>query len=206
MQTTLASQRWRDLLICEALALETLRDQGVTAAEARIIEARGRTFLETIRFDRVGLSGRKGVLSLSALENEWTGHGENWAVSGKLLEREKKISEDDLRTIQKLECFGRLIANSDRHPGNLSFFWQPGDSQVALTPVYDMLPMLYAPSAGGEDTGKILSLPTYDHTLLGSWKEALLIAIQYWEKVCQDTRISSEFRKIAVQNRSMLRG
>ncbi|MEO5969072.1 MAG: type II toxin-antitoxin system HipA family toxin YjjJ [Bdellovibrionia bacterium] len=202
---TFASQRWRDLLICEALALETLRNNRIAAAEGRIIEAKGRTFLETIRFDRVGLNGRKGVISLSAFQNEWTGHRENWAIASKVLEHQKKITADDAITIQKVECFGRLIANSDRHPGNLSFFWEPGASVATLTPIYDMLPMLYAPSTGGEDTGKIFTLPTYDHTLLHSWKDALFMAIQYWERVCSDSRLSGDFRKIANKNIRLLK-
>jgi hypothetical protein len=203
--TTFTAHRWRDLLICESLALQTLRENHIDAAEGRIIEANGRTFLETIRFDRVGLNGRKGVLSLSALQNEWIGHTENWALSGKLLEKNKKISSENAKTIQKLECFGKLIANSDRHPGNLSFFWEPGEIKATLAPVYDMLPMLYAPSIGGEDTGKIFTLPTYDHTLLDSWKSSLLMAIQYWEKVCEDSRLSSEFKNIAEKNVKLLK-
>lgn len=202
---TFASKRWRDLLISESVALDILRENGIAAAEGKIIEAGGRTFLETIRFDRVGLNGRKGILSLSALENEWTGHGENWAISGALLERAKKISIDDLRRIQKVECFGRLIANSDRHPGNLSFFWEPGEVKASLAPVYDMLPMLYAPTSGGEDAGRRFALPTYEHTLLGAWKEALSIAILYWARLRDDTRLSGDFRKIAEQNYRILK-
>ncbi len=201
---TFSASRWRDLLICESLSLELLRENGIAAAESRLIEAGGRTFLETLRFDRVSAHGRKGTISLSAIENEWIGRGENWSVSAQALARDKKISADDLSTIQTLECFGRLIANTDRHPGNLSFFWQPGEKQVQLAPIYDMLPMLYAPSSGGEDTRKKFSLPSYDHTLLNSWKGALKLAIQYWTRVHEDSRISPEFRIIAKRNLSLL--
>lgn len=197
---TFLAKRWRDLLICESLALETLRSHGISAAESRIVEAGGRTFLETVRFDRVGKLGRRGMVSLAAIENEWTGHGSNWSSSADLLLRKKKISPADLRTIQLLECFGRLIANSDRHSGNLSFFWQPGGETAVLAPVYDMLPMLYAPGSGGEDTGKIFILPTYDHTLLDAWKEARRMAMDYWDRVRRDTRISRGFREIAESN------
>jgi hypothetical protein len=200
-----SAQRWRDLLICESLALEVLRDSGFATAESRILEGGGRTFLETIRFDRIGNHGRKGTVSLAAFENEWIGHGVNWSVSADSLERGKWISSEDLKTIQRIECFGRLIANSDRHPGNLSFFWQPGDDRATLAPVYDMLPMLYAPSSGGEDTRKVFTLPFYDHTLLSVWKDAVSIATVYWERVVEDSRLSREFRKIAEHNRLALR-
>jgi hypothetical protein len=199
-----SAERWRDLLICESLSLEVLREHSIATAEGRIIESGGRTFLETVRFDRAGLHGRKGMLSLAALENEWISQGENWAVSATRLQSEKKISADDLRTIQILECFGRLIANSDRHSGNLSFFWSPEEKTARLTPVYDMLPMLYAPSSGGEDTGKTFTLPTYEYTLLNAWKTALPIAIQYWQRIREDSRLSVQFKDIAGKNLKVL--
>ncbi|MGK7521002.1 HipA domain-containing protein, partial [Salmonella enterica] len=49
--------------------------------------------------------------------------------------------------IEKIWAFGRLIANSDMHAGNLSFYYS--DAPMALAPVYDMLPMAYAPAASG---------------------------------------------------------
>ncbi|MCM2324028.1 MAG: type II toxin-antitoxin system HipA family toxin YjjJ [Oligoflexia bacterium] len=197
---TFAAERWRDLLLCESLALELLREARIPAAEGRILEAGGRTFLEVVRFDRVDARGRRGMLSLAALENEWTARAENWAISAALLERGKKISAEDLKTIQVLESFGRLIANSDRHPGNLSFFWEPGMPRATLAPVYDMLPMLYAPTSGGEDAGRSFTLPTYDHTLLEAWKIALPLAVRYWERVKEDPRVSRGFREIAEGN------
>jgi hypothetical protein len=196
--------RWRDLLVCEAIALEVLREAGIPSAEARIIETPERVFLETLRFDRIGAHGRKGTLTLLALENEWGGRGEHWAKSAELLEREKRISNSTLATIRLLECFGRLIANSDRHSGNLSFYWNIGDEKVTLAPVYDMLPMLYAPSSAGEDTGKEFSLPSYDHTLLSAWKKAIPIARRYWDRVEADGRISVKFRSFAKKNLKIL--
>lgn len=66
------------------------------------------------------------MLSLAALENQWVGRGENWAVSAMALEREGRVTVHDLEVIRILESFGRLIANSDRHSGNLSFFLGDG--------------------------------------------------------------------------------
>lgn len=192
-----AATRWRDLLICEALSLEVLAEQGIAATPGRIIEAGGRVFLETLRFDRQGLHGRKGVLSLAAAENEWIGRGANWAVSGRELERQNKISTQDLEKIRLLECFGRLIANSDRHAGNLSFFWSPEEPVASLAPVYDMLPMLFAPTSRGEDSGKNFVLPTFEPSLLNALKTALPLALRYWERVIEDSRISEGFRTIA---------
>jgi hypothetical protein len=198
------AERWRDLLLCEFLALQLLSEHGILSVKSRILETGGRIFLETIRFDRVGLHGRRGVLSIGALENEFTGQVSNWAASAETLCQKKKISSEDLRTIQRLECFGRLIANSDRHPGNLSFFWSSEDGVTGLTPVYDMLPMLYAPF-NGEDVGRIFTLPTYEHTLLDAWKSVVSMAVSYWERVHEDTRISEKFRKIAESNAKLVK-
>ncbi|MBM3980295.1 MAG: hypothetical protein FJ304_08420 [Planctomycetes bacterium] len=46
-----------------------------------------------------------------------------------------------------LDTFGDLIGNTDRHLGNFSFFAEEG-RELALTPtpVYDMLPMVFAPA------------------------------------------------------------
>ena len=47
--------------------------------------------------------------------------------------------------------FGQLIANEDMHEGNLSFQPAlPGEVGLRLAPVYDMLPMMYAPARGVE--------------------------------------------------------
>ena len=52
------SQRWRDLLLAEHLALSTLRQAGVAAAASAVIDHEGQRFLEVQRFDRVGTLGR----------------------------------------------------------------------------------------------------------------------------------------------------
>jgi hypothetical protein len=57
--------------------------------------------------------------------------------------------------------------------------------------------MLYAPTSGGEDSGKEFQLPPIDHTLLAAWKVALPMAVEYWETVKMDPRLSVDFRKTA---------
>jgi hypothetical protein len=47
-----ARRRWADLLVCEHLALETLRLHGHAAALTEVLHAEGRVFLEVTRFDR----------------------------------------------------------------------------------------------------------------------------------------------------------
>ena len=59
--STPAGQRWADLLQCEHLAGEVLRDHGIAAAESELIRADGRVFLQSTRFDRTPVLGRRGA-------------------------------------------------------------------------------------------------------------------------------------------------
>jgi hypothetical protein len=70
--------RWRDLLVAEHLALQALTNCGVTAARSQIVSTKQRSFLQSERFDRVGLHGRRGVLSLAALDDEFLGTRSDW--------------------------------------------------------------------------------------------------------------------------------
>lgn len=61
------SERWRDLLQAEHLALKVL------GVETEVFDFEGQRFLEIPRFDRVGPLGRIGVFSLQALDAEFIG-------------------------------------------------------------------------------------------------------------------------------------
>ena len=86
------------------------------------------------------------------------------------------------------------------HEGNLSFF--PG---LKLAPVYDMLPMHYAPHRGGEVPPKnyapALPLPSE----ATAWRRAATAATSYWERCAIDKRISESFRVICAENAKVLR-
>lgn len=69
-------QRWRDVLVCQHLALQTLADNGISAAPAKVIEAGSRVFLEVARFDRTS-KGRVGMVSLLAYDGEYIGQMHN---------------------------------------------------------------------------------------------------------------------------------
>lgn len=54
-----AAERWADLLVCEHLALQCLREAGIQAAASELIQTSEYTFLEVQRFDRTpNLLGR----------------------------------------------------------------------------------------------------------------------------------------------------
>ncbi|MCB1093076.1 MAG: HipA domain-containing protein, partial [Verrucomicrobiae bacterium] len=141
-----AGARWADLLACEWIAHQVLAEQGLAREGARLLDAGNRRFLEVPRFDRTSRGGRLGTVSLSALHPEADSYGiaRAWERSSLALEESGLIDTTTRRTIQQLHAFADLIGNTDRHCGNLSF-WLTSDLPFALAPVYDMLPMHWAP-------------------------------------------------------------
>lgn len=187
--------RWRDLLVCEALAAETLTAHGIPAARATIVDQGGRRFLEVERFDRT-LRGRRGVLSMGVLEDEYFGERDDWTACARRLESAGMLDAEARRRIETLDAFGTLIANGDRHFGNLSFFCDELDPKtgLVLAPAYDMLPMDAAPSGGV--MGELpTALPPSRARHLEVWDRASKIAQDYWQRVAADPRITDGFRR-----------
>ena len=87
------------------------------------------------------------------------------------------------------------------HEGNVAF--RPG---LKLAPVYDMLPMMYAPLRGGEVPVKpyLPALPLPAEVDL--WKQSAGAAIQFWQICSEDERISSDFRRTCEANCEILAG
>ena len=199
-----AVQRWADLLVCEHLAMETIRGcHGIHSATSRILHVEGRTMLEVERFDRYGNFGRSALCSLETLDAAMHAKSsDDWGILGELLREQGWISDESVRQMRLIWLFGKLIANTDMHKGNLSFV--PG-LPMRLAPVYDMLPMMYAPLAGGE-------LPTPQYTpalptpqVRGLWLEACAAALAFWLSASVDERISAPFRKTCSNNHTELR-
>lgn len=196
-----ASQRWRDLLVCEGLAVQTLAEAGVPAAHSRIEVAGGRVFLESRRFDRTASGGRVGMVSLEVYDRQYIGAGHNWVDTAHRSDvaGPERLHPDDVHTIGLLDAFGALIANTDRHHGNLSLLLH--EHRWRLAPAYDMLPMLYAPVAGEVVPRDFLAQPPRPtvHTL-AVWPRALALALGFWRSAAADPRISPAFRAIAQAN------
>lgn len=187
--------RWRDLLVCEAVALGVLGEHGIAAAQTRIVDVGVRRYLEVERFDRIGARGRRGVLTLGPLDDDLFGQRDSWTEAAERLAAAKLLSAADARTIRLLDTFGCYIANTDRHFGNIAFFAdglqaRPG---LKLAPVYDMLPMGYAPNAGSVPA---LAAPEVSPRpkWLDVWEQAAVLAREYWRRVVEDDRISESFR------------
>ncbi|MBI2770883.1 MAG: type II toxin-antitoxin system HipA family toxin YjjJ [Burkholderiales bacterium] len=199
-----ADQRWRDLLVCEHLALETLAGAGVPAAQSRITQGEGRVFLEVVRFDRTA-KGRVGMVSLMAYDSEYVGKIDNWGNTAGRMASRNLLTDSDADRLRFLEAFGILIGNTDRHYGNISLLID-GQGDWALAPAYDMLPMVYAPTAGElvvrEFEPGAIAPPVQ---VLREWPAARLLAHAYWKTVAADSRISAAFRKLASAHARALR-
>jgi hypothetical protein len=197
------TRRWSDLLICEHLALETLASElGLATATSRILQAGGRTFYETVRFDRHGARGRSGVCTWSAMNAALYGMTGNWLKAAESLHADGLLHLHDAQAIRLIWHFGRLIANSDMHDGNLAF--RAGATPV-LAPVYDMLPMQYAPGRGVElppvQYQPTRPLPEQED----DWRAAAGAALAFWRRAIDDDRISADFRRICADNADALR-
>ena len=193
-----AVQRWSDLLVCEHLALECAAAlPGVASARSRIVTSDGRTFLEVERFDRHGELGRSPLVSLGTLDAALLGDGSSdWPRLADRLQTEGLLGADDVQRIEHLSWFGRLIANTDMHTGNLSFRPHGPPAALSLAPIYDMLPMLYAPLAGGEVPVRGFEPPLPLPPQRATWTAACTAAMAFWLRAAMDTRISESFRRV----------
>ena len=194
--------RWSDLLVCEHLALLAVAEHlDLQAAVSRIHQAGGRTFLEVERFDRHGRLGRSPVCSWAALNVALVGlAGKPWPQGGAALLGLGLIDAECMAALQRLWLFGQLIANTDMHDGNLAF--RPG---LQLAPVYDMLPMLYAPVRGVELPVRDFVSPLPVPAEKEAWLTAARAAGHFWAAANEDARISPDFRAVCAQNAAKVR-
>jgi HipA-like C-terminal domain len=198
-----AVRRWADLLVCEHLALECAAAMpGAASARSRIVEHSGRTFLEVERFDRHGRFGRSALVCLATLDAALLGEStSDWARLGARLLRAGLIDAQGLECIHKLWWFGKLIANTDMHTGNLSFVPQ---GTLKLAPAYDMLPMLYAPLPGGEVPVRAFEPPLPLPPQRDAWAAACGAALEFWTQAARDSRIGEGFRRTCAHNAERL--
>jgi hypothetical protein len=197
-----AADRWRDLLVCERAALEAVGAAGLESATASWFDVEGDRFLEVERFDRMGARGRTSVLSLAAIDDEYFGYRDSWTKAAQRLATTRRLDSEDARKMRWLDAFGQLIGNSDRHFGNLSFFVQDSGF-LRLAPVYDMLPMVFAPvGASVIERPWEPASPSADN--LDVWPDAARHAGAYWSSLAKRVELSSGFRQRCAQCRDAL--
>jgi hypothetical protein len=152
--TDVVARRWCDLLILEGVALDVVGSRGISAARTNVIETPSHWFLESERFDRVGVRGRRGVLSLAGIHDD---HADPWARAATSLREAGRLTDEDARRLRWLDAFGALIGNTDRHQHNILFFTEEGIPRLA--PAFDQVPMLYAPTADGQAPVRAFKVP-----------------------------------------------
>ncbi len=180
--------RWHSLLHLEKLALDILREQNIAAATCAIVESATRTYLESQRFDRIGVEGKRHLVAIDALHQEFVGGArQNWIHTCEKLVAKKILTLDALRTVARIYAFGQYIGNTDMHFGNLSFFIDDVTKPVPLlAPVYDMLPMMWRPSI---HSGALDITPVREpHVVAGyadEYADARAWAVLFWQKAAQ---------------------
>ncbi len=184
------AQRVRALLRCEHLALQTLRSAGLPAAHTQLHDIAGRVFLAVERFDRTApdllgqMPGRIGMVSLESFNAEFVGTVDQWAKTAQRLHDQGMMTAEDARRLKLWDAFGQLIANTDRHYGNVSLLWN--GKRWTLAPCYDMLPMRFMPVQGEVpvwrwDMGAVLP----SAAVLPVWDEALVLAQAFWTRCAE---------------------
>ena len=187
------TERWRDLLLAEHLALETLAEAGLPAAQTWIVDHGGQRFLEVERFDRVGSLGRRGVFSLTALDAEFVGAGTGtWPSIAYRLAAAGRIQPDAAQGAEFLWAFGVLVGNSDMHYGNLSFVSDHG-RPYELAPAYDMTPMAFAPNRGGGLPDTLAEASLHASVANDTWRRAEALARAFLGRIRATPEFSGRF-------------
>ncbi len=196
-------ERWHDLLHTEHIALTTLHKHGFKTATTRIVQSSNRTYLESVRFDRMGASGKYHIVSLAPIHKAFVGGSrQNWAASCNKLAELGHLPRQDAQTVHVLLYFGRLIGNTDMHFGNLSLaitdMARLTNPKFILAPCYDMLTMAYKPSEFKDELGyTALEVPRQPLGADTQWQQALTMAKEFWETLGNTAAVSADLRKTA---------
>ena len=195
-------QRWADLLIAEHIAHRVLQTGGIAACHSSIIDHGERIFLECERFDRFGLAGRRGAVSLFAVDTTRYGKLDNWSASAGRLAADRLLTAEDAERIRVLDAFGALTANTDRHFGNVTLFDRYA-GPFELAPAYDMLPMLFAPQSD-QIVQRVFAPTPPTAAWLAVWPRAVTLAETYWDALANEPTLSTDFRALCTKSRQAL--
>jgi hypothetical protein len=193
-------ERWRDLLIAEHVANRVLTEAGIPCAATTLLEAGGRCFLESVRFDRVGPRGRYGFASLEAFDSAFFGQlNTTWDEAAARYRDTGWLSGSDAERLSLLWWFGTLIGNTDMHYGNAGAL--VGQARpFGLAPTYDMVPMLYRPDIEGRLPDRPLTVTPPPPESRDCWLRALSLARVYWARMAGMATLSDSFRQLSEAN------
>ena len=196
--------RWHDLLCCEEVAGKVLCQFGIASATSSIVESQQRTFLVSERFDRIGRSGRRHVISVGDAHGAFVpGPYSSWAQTAEALARNRRLNEGAATSIATLQHFGRLIGNSDMHSGNLGLFVdRQGKPLFSLAPAYDMLPMRWRPDI---TRGGAPDYCAFEPDAVALTSAAAPMALAFWERVSEHELVTQELQALAADMATRLR-
>lgn len=198
----IVGRRWADLLVAEHHALSVMREWQKSAAQTDLVFAENRVFLEVTRFDRIGSSGRMGLISLGAMDDEFVGERRDWLSTVRRLNKMGYLGHNDEQAVAWQQAFAIFIGNNDRHFGNLSLQYD-GEWPTLVSPAYDMLPMMDAPIRGELPRNTFQPLtPVYvDQALVTDAKHAAML---FWQRVSADEMVSQDYRLEAAGRQKIL--
>lgn len=202
--------RMAELLPLEHLALRALGEEGVPAAPTQLLASADYVFLEVQRFDRVGRTGRIGMLSAGSVDDEFFGLRDSWPEFAARCVQARYLSPADARRIDTMAAFSELIGNTDRHFENISLLIDEEGEYLGVAPAYDILPMRYASIGGGVDPDltpiepRIGSIGTRPEV----WGLAARAAERFWMSAQAGglAPVSEEMRGLAARNLEVARG
>ena len=201
--STPSGRRWADLLYSEYIVSEVLRRRNIPASASELLDSEDRRFLQVRRFDRSwtgARTGRRGMCSLFSFDRDGAGRElRSWRVITEPLIGHGLTPEDHAHVCW-LESLGHLIANSDMHPGNLSLFLN-GTQISGVAPVYDMLPMAFAPSRAGEIPNEAVDPRAHQGEFMPSVCE---VALEIWDEILRGD-LSPSYRRLAEAQRDSVR-
>jgi hypothetical protein len=197
--------RMAELLPLEHLALRSLAEVGVPSSVTQLLTAGDYVFLEVERFDRVGRSGRVGMLSAGAVDDEFFGMRDSWPEFAARCEQAKYLSPEQARRVDTMAAFSELIGNSDRHFENISLLIGEAGNYAGIAPAYDILPMRYASIGGGVDPDLTPVVPKVGP--IGAkpavWALASQAAERFWVAVQTErlpVPVSEKMKQLAAKN------
>lgn len=177
--------RWSDLLRVEALCSDALHSAGVSSATSSAQRSFGRTLLTVDRFDRVPPRGRVGVGTLYYLAMErW---GEMAISAPEVLTRlhsEGLVDAESVETCARVHAFSAAIGNNDAHLGNYALLFDDA-GRATLAPIYDVLPMVFAPRNDELPDQWITPRPTPIDPAVAPWVDALVRAVEAEPEISQ---------------------
>lgn len=144
------------------------------------------------------------MISLRAVDGEHVGGPlDRWSSTTGALLRAGLLPAEDHRRVRWLEVFGDGIANTDMHPGNLSF-WLDGTALRGVAPAYDMLPMLYAPRQQELVPVEFHPPPTSPANADVA-SDARAAAARFWAAVADRPEVSAAFAAECARNAERVR-